>query len=84
MVAPADFGYELQHRFLIITSMLKNFYLYIVKNVSEVFKNISPTTRLKRFIFRFICVSGKWTKRGRKNILKLYADRPYERLRFAS
>ena len=70
--------------FLIITSMLKNFYLYIVKNVSEVFKNILPTTRLKRFIFRFICVSGKWTKRGRKNILKLYTDRPYERLRFAS
>jgi hypothetical protein len=68
--------------FVILTSMLKNFYLYIVKNVSKVFNNILPTTRLKRFIFRFICVSGKWIRCGRQNILKLYSDRPYEQLRF--
>jgi hypothetical protein len=70
--------------FLILTAMLKNFYLHIVKNVSKVFNNILPTTRLKRFIFRFICVDGKWTRRGRQNILKLYTDRPYERLSFAA
>jgi hypothetical protein len=69
--------------FLIFTAMLKNFYLHIVKNVAKVFKNILPTTRLKRFIFRFICVSGKWIRQGRKNILKLYTDQPYERLRFS-
>jgi hypothetical protein len=70
--------------FLILTAMLKNFYLYIVKKVAKVFTNILPTTRIKRFIFRFICVAGKWTKQGRKNILKLYTHRPYERLRFAN
>jgi hypothetical protein len=42
--------------FLILTAMLKNFYLYIKKNVSKIFDDILPTTRLKRFIFRFICV----------------------------
>ncbi|GHU63122.1 hypothetical protein FACS1894123_05280 [Bacteroidia bacterium] len=70
--------------FLILTSMLKNFYTYLVKNVARVFKNILPTTRLKRFIFRFICVAGKWTRSGRQNVLKLYTDRPYERLQFAA
>jgi hypothetical protein len=70
--------------FLILTSMLKNFYMYLVKNVAKVFKNILPTTRLKRFIFRFICVAGKWTRSGRQKVLKLYTDRPYGRLRFAA
>jgi hypothetical protein len=50
-----------------------------VKNVSKVLKNILPATRLKRFIFRFICVAGKWTRRGRQNILKLYTDRQRRR-----
>jgi hypothetical protein len=70
--------------FLFLTAMLKNFYLYVVKNVAKVFNNILPTTRLKLFIFRFICVAGKWTRGGRQKILKLYTDRPYERLRFAA
>jgi hypothetical protein len=70
--------------FLIFTAMLKNFYLHIVKNAAKVFKNILPTTRLKRFVFRFICVSGKWIRQGRRNILKLYTDRPYEQLQFAT
>jgi len=70
--------------FLIMTAMIKNFYLYIVRNVSKVFGNILPTTRLKRFIFRFICVAGKWIRSGRQKILKLYTNRPYERLRFST
>ena len=43
--------------FLIITAMLKNFYNYIIKKVSSVFTDILPTSRLKRFIFRFIAVA---------------------------
>ena len=66
--------------YLIITAMLKNFYLYIVANVSKYFSDISPTTRLKRFIFRFICVAGRWVYQNRQWKLRLYTDRPYERL----
>jgi hypothetical protein len=68
--------------YLIITAMLKNFYNYIVNNVSKTFKNILPNTRLKQFIFRFICVAGKWVRQGRQNILKLYSNQPYHRLQF--
>ena len=83
-----DFGWnhlpcsDMHHNtvYLIMTAMLKNFYLYILPKISKVFKNILPTTRLKRFIFRFICVSGRWVFQNRGWKLRLYTDRPYERL----
>lgn len=66
--------------FLIITAMIKNFYNYFVGLVSKVFGDIKPTSRLKRFIFRFISVAGKWIYTARQWVLKLYTCRPYELL----
>jgi len=66
--------------YLIITAMCKNFYNYIVKKVSDVFPDILPTSRIKRFIFRFIAVAGRYVYQGRKWILQLYTNRPYEKL----
>ena len=45
--------------FLILTAMMKNFYNYLIDKVSEVFEDIPPTSRIKRFIFSFISVAGK-------------------------
>jgi len=83
-----DFGWnhlpcsDMHHNtvYLIMTAMIKNFYNYIVEKVSKVFADILPTSRLKRFIFRFICVSGRWVYRSRQWTLNLYTDRPYEKL----
>jgi hypothetical protein len=66
--------------YLIITAMLKNFYNHIVKKVASVFTDILPTSRLKRFIYRFITVAGRYVYRGRQWILQLYTMRPYEKL----
>lgn len=66
--------------FLIITAMIKNFYDFFVEQVSRVFSDIRPTIRIKRFIFRFIAVAGKWITTGRQKVLKLYSDKPYEQL----
>jgi len=66
--------------YLIITAMLKNFYNYLVGKVSEVFKDILPTSRLKRLIFRFIAVDGRYVYRGRQWTLQLYSNRPYEKV----
>jgi len=66
--------------FMIITAMIKNFYNFFVAIVSEIFEGINPTTRLKRFVFRFITVAGKWVYRGRQWVLKLYTKQPYEQL----
>ena len=46
--------------FMIITATIKNLYNYFIAIVAAVFKNINPTTRLKRFVFRFITVAGRW------------------------
>ena len=64
--------------YLIIMAMAKNFYNYFVEKVSMFFEDIKPTTRLKRFIFRFISVAGKWVRSGRQWVLKLFTDKPYE------
>ena len=66
--------------FMIIMAMIKNFYNFVLERISKVFTNITTSTRLKRFIFRFISVAGKWVFQGRRWILKLYSNRPYERL----
>jgi hypothetical protein len=66
--------------YMIIMSMAKNFYHYFIEKVAVVFENIEPTSRLKRLIFRFINVSGKWIYTGRQWVLKLFTDQPYELL----
>ena len=66
--------------FMIITAMIKNFYNYFVAIVSERFEGINPTTRLKRFVFRFITVAGKWVYQARQWVLKLYSKQPYGQL----
>jgi len=66
--------------YLIITAMLKNFYNYLLSKVSAVFTDILPVSRLKRFIFRFITVPGRYIYRGRQWILQLYTDSPYEKV----
>lgn len=66
--------------YLIIMAMAKNFYNYFVEKVAKYFEDILPTTRLKRFIFRFISVAGKWIYTGRQWVLKLFTDKPYEAL----
>jgi hypothetical protein len=83
-----DFGWkhlpcsDMNHNtvFLILTAMIKNFYNYIVGKVSKVFTDIFPTSRIKRFIYRFITVPGRWIYRSRQWILRLYTDRPYEKV----
>ena len=66
--------------FMIITALIKNFFNYIVALVADKFEGITKTTRLKRFVFRFIAVAGKWVYQGRQWVLKLYTNRPYYRL----
>lgn len=66
--------------FMIITAMIKNFYNYFIAMVAEKFEDINPTTRIKRFVFRFITVAGRWVYQGREWILKLFTKRPYNQL----
>lgn len=66
--------------YLVLTAMIKNFYNHFIAKVSKAFEDIPATSRLKKFIFRFITVSGKWVKQSRQWKLRLYTERPYEKL----
>ena len=68
--------------YLILTAMIKNFYNYLLEKISKVFTDIPQTSRLKRFIFRFVSVCGKWIWQGRQWKIRLYTDKPYEKLNF--
>lgn len=63
--------------FLLITAMLKNFFLYLSQKLSKSIKVIKKTSRLKKVLLHFICVPAKWIKSGRNNILKLYTERQF-------
>lgn len=62
--------------FLLLTAMCRNLYDYIIRTFSLKFKHLSPHFRLKKFIFRFICIPGKWVKSSRKIRLRLFGDLP--------
>ena len=63
--------------FMLVTAMLKNFYLYLIRNISEKVKPLKKTSRLKAFILHFVCVPAKWIRTGRQNVLKLYTHKTY-------
>lgn len=60
--------------FLIITAICRNLYEYIINSFSEMYANLSPSFRLKKFIFRFICIPAKWIRSARGHKLRLYGQ----------
>lgn len=70
--------------FMLITAMLKNFFLYLTQTLSEHIKEVKKTSRLKKVLLHFICVPAKWIKSGRRNILRLYTERQYYKEIFSS
>ena len=60
-----------------VTAMLKNFYLYLVRHISEKVKLLKKTSRLKAFILHFVSVPAKWVRTGRQNVLNLYTNKTY-------
>ena len=63
--------------FMMVTAMLKNFYLYLIRHISEKVKPLKKTSRLKAFILHFISVPAKWVRTGRRNVLNLYTNKTY-------
>ena len=63
--------------FMMVTAMLKNFYLYLVRHISDKVKPLKKTSRLKVFILHFVSVPAKWVRTGRQNVLNLYTNKTY-------
>lgn len=66
--------------FMIITAIIGNFYRYLIGVYSKKLSWLEPKFRLKKFIFRFINVAGKWISSGRQDVLKLFTQKDYRPL----
>ena len=53
------------------------FYLYLIRNISDKVKPLKKTSRQKAFILHFVSVPAKWVRTGRKNVLNLYTNKTY-------
>jgi len=60
--------------FLLITAMCRNLYDFIIKGFSKIYANLSSKFRIKKFIFRFICIPAKWVTSGRTQKLRIYGN----------
>ncbi|WP_421921238.1 IS1380 family transposase [Marinifilum sp.] len=58
--------------FLILTAMCRNLYDYIIQKFSSRYQNLKSNFRIKKFIFRFICIPAKWISHARYKYLKVY------------
>ena len=63
--------------FMMVTAMLKNFYLYLVRHISDKVKPLKKTSWLKAFILHFVSMPAKWVRTGRQNVLNLYTNKTY-------
>ena len=64
--------------FLLIMAMCKNFYVHIIEKFSKKVKFLSPDFRIKKFIFRFICIPAKWIRTARTLKLRLYGNLTFQ------
>ena len=60
--------------YLQLTAICRNFYHYIINLFSKKFFGLQPNYRIKKFIFRFICIPAKWVKTARQFKLKIYGN----------
>lgn len=58
--------------YLLIMAMCRNLYSHIIAKFSKTVSCLSPNFRIKKFIFRFICIPAKWVRSARTTKLKLY------------
>lgn len=63
--------------FLLITAICRNIYNYIISFFSKTYKNLKPSYRIKKFIFRFISIPAKWVKSARSYKLRVYGECEY-------
>lgn len=63
--------------FMLVTAMLKNFYLFLINSLNEKITPLRKTARLKSFMLHFICVPAKWIRTARCHILNLYTTKQY-------
>lgn len=60
--------------FLILTALVRNFYLYLMQHLRHEKFGLSKNNRIKAFVFKFISVPAKWIRTARQWVMNLYTE----------
>ncbi len=60
--------------FMLITALVRNFYLLLMTDKHIKDFELKPTSRVKAFVFRYISVAAKWVYMARQHVLNIYTD----------
>jgi hypothetical protein len=60
--------------FLILTALIRNFYLLLVSRQDLKAFGLKPTSRIKAFVFHFVTVPAKWVRTARQDVLNIYSE----------
>ena len=64
--------------FMIVSAICKNLFHYLMSQYSKCLNWLRPRQRIKRFIFRFITVVGRWVYTARQWVLQLHTCKDYK------
>lgn len=62
--------------YMILTAMARNIFSYLITLFSKGSKLLKSNFRVKKFIFRFVIIPAKWTRRSRQNVFNIYNAPP--------
>lgn len=68
--------------FLLLTALIRNFYLKLMCDRHIGRFGLKPTSRIKAFVFRFVTVAAKWIRTSRQCVLNIYTDNEAYRYAF--
>ena len=60
--------------FLLLTALIRNFYKFLMDRLDTKAFGLKKTSRIKAFVFKFICVPAKWIRTARHYQLNIYTD----------
>lgn len=63
--------------YLCLMAVCMILYQWVINLLSQQYDFLQPYFRLKKFIFRFICVAAKKIRSGRQTIVKLFTQKSY-------
>ena len=66
--------------YLLLTAMWRNLYDHIIRFLSAKVAGLRQTDRLKKMIFRFICIPAKWIRSGRRMQLRVHGHIDFKTL----
>lgn len=60
--------------FMYFAAICRNLFITVIQEFAQRYKNITSTSRMKRFIFAFITKPARWVKTARQWCLRVYGE----------